>query len=119
MKPETAPALVAALGALLERERAALLSGRLDNMAPLLEEKTALCAALGDLNGPAHDDLDRLKQKAARNHALLDGALRGLRQAAGRIATLRQLRHGCDTYDESGHRHRIGGEPARRMEKRA
>lgn len=119
MTAETAPALVAALGALLDRERAALLAGRFDSMAPLLEEKTALCAALDERGIPEREDLERLKQKAARNHALLDGALRGLRQAAGRVATLRQLRHGCDTYDKTGHRQRIGGDPARQVEKRA
>jgi len=119
MTNESASEIVTALDTLLEAERTALLDGTLDRMPALLEEKARLIDALKALNPDDGEMLDDLKTKIVRNQALLDGALQGIRQVAGRLAALRRLRHSFDTYDQSGHRQTIDGEVARRVEKRA
>lgn len=111
--------IMTALDALLERERAALLSGDLDRLPELLHEKTALIDALAGLDAAAEPLPEALKEKALRNQALLDGALEGIRHVAGRIAALRRLRQSFETYDETGRRRTIEGDIVRRIEKRA
>lgn len=90
--------------ALLEAERAALLSGQLDLLAPLLVEKERLARLLG--RGPAGrpDRLARLTQIAARNQALIEAALGGLRRAAARAAACRGVVGQLHTYDSQGAR---------------
>ncbi len=107
------------LDALLERERVALLAGELDSLPGLFREKTKLIDRLSGLDAAAGALPDALKQKAIRNQALLDGALQGIRQVAGRIAALRRLRQSFETYDETGRRRTIEGDIVRRIEKRA
>jgi hypothetical protein len=119
MAPETATDILQALDDLLEQERCALLTGDLDQMALLLERKTDLIDALNALEPEQQPDLANIRGKVMRNQTLLDGALQGIRQVAGRMAALRQLRHSFDTYDESGRRHTIEGAVVRQVEKRA
>lgn len=119
MEPESAAAILQALDDLLEHERTALLTGNLDQMAELLERKTALIDALNALEPEHQPDLDDIRGKVVRNQTLLDGALQGIRQVAGRMAALRQLRHSFDTYDETGRKHTIEGAVVRQVEKRA
>lgn len=111
--------IMTALDALLERERRALLAGELDRLPDLLREKTGLIDRLSGLDAEAGTLPEALKQKAIRNQALLDGALQGIRQVAGRIAALRRLRQSFETYDETGRRRTIEGDIVRRIEKRA
>ncbi|MBZ0229206.1 MAG: hypothetical protein K8F58_12275 [Bauldia sp.] len=113
------PDILPALDDLLERERAALLSGRFDRLAPLLDEKTRLIGRLDASGADARAGLDGLRDKAIRNQALFDGTLQGIRRAGGRIAALSQLRQAFETYDETGQRRRIGGDTPGKMEKRA
>ncbi|MGR3312627.1 flagellar export chaperone FlgN [Roseovarius indicus] len=119
MEPETAKEILQALDDLLEHERSALLTGDLDQMAVLLDRKTVLIDALNAVEPEHQPDLDEIRGKVRRNQTLLDGALQGIRQVAGRMAALRQLRHSFDTYDESGRRHTIEGAVTRQVEKRA
>lgn len=119
MTDDSAARIMAALDDLLEAERAALLQGDLDRMPVLLEEKSTLVESLNALDPGDKPAMGRLQDKATRNQVLLDGALQGIRQVAGRIAALRQLRHSFDTYDESGRRRTIEGGVVRRVEKRA
>ncbi|GAB4295462.1 MAG: hypothetical protein Kow0058_13040 [Roseovarius sp.] len=118
-------AALARLDDLLERERGALLAGRLERLPALLEEKTALLAALagaGDAAAPGPERqhlLTALGAKAARNQTLLEAALRGIRAATGRIAALRQTRRTFETYDRAGRRRPIGDDAAARLERRA
>ncbi|MCZ7674955.1 MAG: flagellar protein FlgN [Roseovarius sp.] len=119
MRADAGPAVLAALDDLLERERKALLAGRFDGLARLLEEKTALIDRLNTLGADALPALGGLRDKAVRNQALFDGALSGIRRASGHVASLRQVRRSFETYDETGRRRRIGGDPPGRMEKRA
>ncbi|WP_111734725.1 hypothetical protein [Roseovarius amoyensis] len=111
-------AVLPALDDLLERERAALLSGRFDHLAPLLDEKARLIDRLNASGVDERATLDGLRHKAIRNQALFDGALQGVRRASDRITGLRQLHHAFETYDETGRRRLIGGETSGRMEKR-
>jgi len=119
MAAETTADFLSALDDLLDHERAALLGGDLDRMPGLLGRKTALIDALDTMDAVARPDLEGLKGKVMRNQALLDGALEGIRQVAARIASLKRMRVGFDTYDASGRRRTIEGDVVRRMEKRA
>ena len=115
----TDPTLLPVLDILLEDERAALLAGRFDRLALLLEEKTRLIDRLNASGADGRTTLDGLRHKATRNQALFDGALQGLRRASDCITGLRQMHQGFETYDATGQRRRIGGETSGRMEKRA
>jgi len=119
MTHNTVTEIMAGLDAILERERSALLAGDLDKMPQLLEEKTALIEALEALDPDDKPDMEPLRDKAERNQALLDGALQGIRQVAGRLAAFRRLRHSFVTYDETGHKRTIEGDVVHRVEKRA
>ncbi|PKP85058.1 MAG: flagellar biosynthesis protein FlgN [Alphaproteobacteria bacterium HGW-Alphaproteobacteria-2] len=90
--------------ALLEDERAALLAGRLDRLAPLLAEKERLADLLGKAPAGRPDRLARLARLAARNQALIEAALGGLRRAAARAAACRGGVRQLDTYDAQGAR---------------
>jgi len=110
---------LAALDRLLDRERAVLLAGELDGLPALLEARSAMIGALDPRQTGTRPTLDRLKAKALRNQALLDSARQGLRQAARRIAAAGPGGCAFDTYDRAGHRHRIGLNEVRRVEKRS
>lgn len=105
-----------ALEKLLDRERNALLAGDLETIAGLAEEKERL---IGQLSGSAVPGLEGLRNKAARNQALLNSALEGIRAVADRLEAVRQLRGTLDTYDSNGRRHSIDGLRQPRVEKRA
>lgn len=111
--------IVARLSRLLDAERAALLSGDLDRMAALSDEKQALVGALNAASTASPPDLVPLRAKMQRNQALLDGALEGIRDVAARMATMRRIGRSFETYDSHGRTQTIRGEVARRMEKRA
>ncbi|MEO0371878.1 MAG: flagellar protein FlgN [Pseudomonadota bacterium] len=115
----TASDIFMALDACLEREKAALLTGDLDAIAPLMEEKSDLIARLNALGATEDNKLSGLKDKAERNQVLLNGALDGIRRVSERMALMQSLRHSFDTYDQSGNRQTIEGEVVRHVEKRA
>jgi len=104
---DTNPDVERALDALLDRERAVVLSGRLDQLSQLVPEKEALLERLACSGLSATSEPGRLMNKAVRNQELLENALKGLRSVANRIATLRQMSRSFDTYDQSGRRARI------------
>ncbi|MEL7255063.1 MAG: flagellar protein FlgN [Pseudomonadota bacterium] len=115
----TASDIFSALDACLEREKAALLTGDLDAIAPLMDEKSDLIAQLNAMGATEDDALSTLKDKAERNQVLLSGALDGIRRVSDRMQTMQQLRHSFDTYDQTGKRQTIEGEVVRHVEKRA
>ncbi len=103
---------------LLEAERAALLAGRLDRLAPLLAEKERLAGILGRAAAGRPDRLARLARLAERNQALIEAALGGLRSAAARVSACRGGAGQLDTYDAQGARQILApGGP--RVERRA
>lgn len=107
------------LDLLLETERAALLRGDLQQISTLLATKEALIDDLNRLSDRASGDLAALQVKMLRNQALLDGALRGIRNVAARLVAFRRVRRTLETYDREGHKQTIPGEIERRVEKRA
>ncbi|PIE12420.1 MAG: flagellar biosynthesis protein FlgN [Rhodobacterales bacterium] len=124
MTDDTAIATMEALDDLLDRERGALLSGDLDRLVRMLDEKTTLIDTLNngveaietqDERKTLHD----LQSKVTRNQELLDSALSGIRSVAKRMSALHQVRKSLDTYDEAGHKTTIDAMRDRKMEKRA
>ena len=108
-----------ALDALLEQERAALLSGDLEKLTEMLPCKVALIDAL---NRVIHTDIPTLQSldtKVKRNQLLLDGALAGIRNVAQSLATLRRLRGSLETYGSDGKKRNIDVNTDHSVEKRA
>lgn len=102
MHDETTTDHMAALEALLDAERAALLAGDLERLTAMLEDKETL---IGEMNATPQRDLEglrRLDQKLRGNQLLLDGALEGIRTVAGRMAELRKIRTTLETYGADG-----------------
>ncbi|MCD1625052.1 MAG: hypothetical protein ACU0B7_15180 [Paracoccaceae bacterium] len=120
---KTSPALVntllCALGDLLDQERESLLAGDLDAISHSLHEKERLIEVLNAKGMERSLELSRLSEKLARNQALLDGALEGIRTVAERISTLRRIRSTLETYDKSGRKMTIEATRATQVEKRA
>ena len=112
-------ALHARLDSLLARERAALLAGDLHAVGALAEEKEALAEQLETLGPEMRDALRQLGETARRNQALLDGALQGIRLAAGRLSAYRRLRGEMQTYDPQGRKTTIAGILSHKVERRA
>lgn len=115
---QPAPDPVSALNALLDRERSALLSGDMTNVAALMAEKEHLVARVAALDPADQAAFDRLRRKLGRNGALLEGALAGLRAASRRLAELNDPAATGGTYDADGRRTEIAI-LAHRLEKRA
>ena len=112
-------ALLADLDDILERERAALLTGDLEGLSRILREKERVIDAL---NQGLHGDLgslDALKTKVNRNQALLDRAVEGIRVVADRVSALRRVRETLETYDQSGRKTTLESLHKGRVEKRA
>lgn len=119
MSHDDAQTLIDRLDDLLEQERAALLEGDLEAITTLLETKERLIDALNTLTEAERPEMDAVEAKVRRNQALLDGALQGIRQVAARMAALRRVRRGLETYDASGTKTTIEGEAEYSVEKRA
>lgn len=85
----------------LEQERLAITSGAYDTLQSLLAAKATLFSLI-ETNPPRRDQLDLIGRRAARNLRLLDAALRGIRDAADRLAALRSVQTGFDTYGADG-----------------
>lgn len=110
--------LIEQLEALLERERQMLLSGNLDALPELVDEKETLISALASAE-PAAADLEQAQDRMIHNQALLESAMQGIRSVAERMRELRNVRNGLQTYDRTGRRQRISGNYAPKLEKRA
>lgn len=112
-------ALIDELDQLLERERAALLSGELNRIEQLLEEKEALTLRLENWPVEKPPDLSKIRGKILRNQSLLSSARDGIQAVTARLSELRRVRSALDTYDRDGHRNRIVAHPGSSVEKRA
>ncbi len=96
-----------ALNTILDQEREALLQGDLDHLSTLLVSKEEL---INEMNAKPQTDLtamQKLDGKVKRNQLLLDGAMEGIRAVAKRLAHLRQVQGGLETYGPDGKRHDI------------
>ncbi|PVA09707.1 flagellar protein FlgN [Pelagivirga sediminicola] len=111
--------LIDDLDALLDRERAALLTGDLEAIAAILHDKEKLIDRLNTLAPASRSAVSTLKEKVMRNQELLDGALEGIRAVAGRMAAVRKARRSLETYDNRGQKYEIPGVIDHQIEKRA
>ncbi|SFR00620.1 hypothetical protein [Poseidonocella sedimentorum] len=106
------------LDALLKTERDALLSGNLDAIARITEEKTALIEALGAAE-PEPEELDEIRAKVRRNQDMLASSLKGIRAVAERMSELRRVRKEMTTYDANGQKTVVKTTLSEKMERRA
>lgn len=104
---------------ILDRERAALLSGQLDVVQRLALEKDALGAQANPAGFPAAAQVKRLKEKADGNQRLLDAALKGVRAVAQRLQSFGKERADLNTYGRDGARQSTGTPGRSSFEKRA
>ena len=110
---------IAALSALLDAEREALLLGDLEGLAGILPRKEALIDGMNAAPPPDAMAARQLGQKVRRNQMLLDGVLDGLRSAVTRISVLKDMQLGMDTYGADGQKRQITTDAARSVERRA
>ena len=111
--------IVGALDDVLEKEREALLSGNLEAIGRLLEQKESLIEDLSVLDEVEAKALHDLTGKMKRNQDLLDHALAGIRSVAGRLAAMRRVRSSLDTYDANGTKRSVDMTNDPSLEKRA
>lgn len=110
--------MTSALGALLDEEHTALMSGDFERISSLLDEKEGILKRL-ETTCETPADLLPLQEKFRRNHRLFDQSLAGLRAVAARLGALAQIRKSLSTYDENCQKESLTGSHQHRLEKRA
>ncbi|MCG3269118.1 flagellar protein FlgN [Yoonia sp. I 8.24] len=93
--------VVTSLFTTLEKERAALLSGKFHLLLALEETKSA---QLQDLENrqPTTANLQAIRRGLSENQRLFAAAIAGIKSARNRIGALQNVRSGLHVYDESG-----------------
>ncbi|MEM6886509.1 MAG: flagellar biosynthesis protein FlgN [Pseudomonadota bacterium] len=119
MRNEEATLLGARLEEILELEREIVLSGQLDKVSELVEEKETVIDQFRSFERPDPDLLVRLNEKLKRNQVLLDHALEGIRVVAKRLSALRRVRNSLETYNANGVKRAVATEKTVTVEKRA
>lgn len=113
---------IAALGALLDAEAAALRKADVTALAGLADTKATLIDQLKarQMAGDAQENnaLATLARKARRNEVILRAAISGLRTARQRLAELSRAAQGTVTYDHTGQT-KLHPTGPRRVERRA
>lgn len=104
---------------LLDKERAALLDGKLDQIGRMLKRKELLIDVLNESDQPEIATLADLNTKVVRNQALLASALEGIQSVADRLVAMRRIKNSLDTYDAQGQRKEIDMPAKGKVEKRA
>ena len=95
---------IAELKSLLVQEREILRKGAFAEMPALAQRKQELIGALEGTPGSALADV---RAQALRNQTLLDAALRGVRNARGRLQQIEEGARGFTGYDRNGQARRI------------
>lgn len=111
--------LIRELEGLLDLERKALIEGQLDQLGRMLSEKERLIESVGLDAIARSDQMLRLRKKVERNQALLESAADGVRSVINRMAELRRVRRGLNTYDASGRRNCYPVRVQAQLEKKA
>ncbi|GAB5436083.1 flagellar biosynthesis protein FlgN [Falsiruegeria mediterranea] len=119
MKNETPTELIVALDELLDLERAALVDGELERLGVLLPQKEKLIERINTLDSVEREALAGVQSKVSRNQSLLNSAMEGIQAVANRMAELRRVRRGLETYDESGRKMQHNTQVSKQLEKRA
>ncbi|ETX29700.1 flagellar protein FlgN [Roseivivax isoporae] len=117
--PQTTDTVLKKLNKLLDDERAALVAGDFDRIDELAREKGILLDQLAADMPASGAALAPLQLKLRRNRALFEQALEGLRAVADRLAELRAVGGGGETYDGEGRRQKIKSTAQSTLEKRA
>lgn len=119
MNTNRSVSLVESLDDLLEQERQALLKGNLDAISAILSQKEATLNQFPSLKGSQTENLATLRAKVSRNQALLDSALRGIREVSDRMNALRRAQRSLETYDRGGNKSVVVTRPEHQVERRA
>lgn len=119
MTHQTAQDLIDKLDALLDRERQALVEGDLELLGRMLLQKQELIESINTMGAVEQGHLALVHDKATRNQELLNSAMEGIRAVANRIADLRRVRQGLETYDQTGRKTRFETQRTTSVEKRA
>ncbi|MFS4581708.1 flagellar biosynthesis protein FlgN [Phaeobacter sp. C3_T13_0] len=119
MTDQTPQQLIDELDSLLDVERAALVSGDLQKLEPLLAQKEMIITKLNMTADLERETLEHVQGKVSRNQILLDSAMEGIRAVAARMAELRRVRKGLDVYDQAGRKTRFATSGTPSLEKRA
>lgn len=107
------------LNDLLDRERAAILLGDIEDVGRIVDSKQRLLGLLSDMLQPEESSIEVLREKLVRNQKLLDQSLNGIRAVSKRLAEVRDSKDSLETYDRSGNRQKHLLATAGKMEKRA
>ena len=102
-------AAIARIEALLDRERRALLAGRVGEVEALIAARTALFDSLDRSADPAA--LGALARRVRENADLARAAADGLRDALRRISEIRAASGPISSYSAAGAPVRIGARP--------
>jgi len=119
MTHQSAQDLINELDTLLDRERQALIDGDLELLGRMLTQKQDLIEKINALDTLERERLVHVHDKVTRNQELLNSAMEGIRAVASRMADLRRVRQGLETYDQSGRKTRVETQNSPSVEKRA
>lgn len=119
MTHQAAQNLIDELDTLLDRERQALVDGDLDLLGRMLAQKQGLIEQINAMDALERERLTQVHDKVTRNQELLNSAMEGIRAVANRMADLRRVRNGLETYDQSGRKTRFETQGHSSVEKRA
>ena len=119
MTHNTGQALIDDLDTLLDQERLALIDGDLDMLGRMLIQKQELIDTINATDSLERKHLSEVHDKVTRNQELLNSAMEGIRAVASRMADLRRVRQGLETYDQSGRKTRFETQTQPSVEKRA
>lgn len=119
MTHQTAQDLIDELDSLLDRERQALIDGDLELLGRMLAQKQSLIEEVNAMDALERGHLAQVHDKVSRNQELLNSAMEGIRAVANRMADLRRVRHGLETYDRAGRKTRFETQNTSSVEKRA
>lgn len=104
---------------LLDQEKYALLSGNLDGVSKLLEEKQRLTGQISHLSTIEEKNKSKLRSKIDRNQKLIKSAMEGILYASNRISELHKAGNELNTYNRSGERVKTTSPLGRKIEKRS
>jgi hypothetical protein len=107
------------LEVVLERERRALVTGRLDALAALIDKKEDLIAKINEPGQRETGELQSIQKHLERNRFLLDSAMAGIRAVADRMKVTRNAGSDLEIYDMNGSRLPVANRKCRKLEKRA
>ena len=87
---------------LFDAERSALIEGRLDAVASIVEERERELKTWLEQGRVAQRDIERVRALAKRNAVLIEAARQGLSDGAAKIEEIRAAQSRLGTYDASG-----------------